>query len=192
MKKIAILVSGSGTNLERIIDSINQEEIENTTIPLVVADRPCYGLERAQRHNIPHQLIPRGKDFSQHLDQLLPPDIDLIVLAGFLSILNAEFTEKYAGKIINLHPSLLPKYGGKGMWGNHVHQAVINAKETESGATVHFVTAGIDEGEIILQGKVKVEPSDTAETLAQKIHQVEYEIFPKAIQKVLNPKENKK
>lgn len=188
MKKIAILVSGSGTNLERIIDSINQEEIENTTIPLVVADRPCYGLERAQRHNIPHQLIPRGKDFSQHLDQLLPPDIDLIVLAGFLSILNAEFTEKYAGKIINLHPSLLPKYGGKGMWGNHVHQAVINAKETESGATVHFVTAGIDKGEIILQGKVKVEPSDTAETLAQKIHQVEYKIFPKAIQKVLNPK----
>ena len=111
---------------------------------------------------------------------------DLIVLAGFLSILSKEFCEKYNGKIINIHPALLPKFGGKGMWGHHVHEAVIAAQEKESGATVHFVTSGIDEGEIILQGKFSIDENETPETLAQKVHQIEYEIFPKAIDLVLN------
>lgn len=185
MKNIVILVSGSGTNLQRIIDCIDSGEIPSTKIALVVADRECFGLKRAENHNIPNLLIKRGKDFCEQLDRALPRDTDLIVCAGFLSIITPEFAEKYKGKIINIHPSLLPKFGGKGMWGMNVHNAVINAKETESGATVHFVTAGIDEGEIILQGKVSINENDTPETLAEKIHQVEYDIFPKAIVKVL-------
>lgn len=186
MKNIAILASGSGSNLQRIVDCIDNGEIPNTKVNLVVADRDCYALERAENHQIPNQLIKRGKDFSENLEKLLPENTDLIVLAGFLSILSKEFCKKYNGKIINIHPALLPKFGGKGMWGHHVHEAVIAAQEKESGATVHFVTSGIDEGEIILQGKFEIAENETLETLAQKVHQIEYEIFPKAIDLVLN------
>lgn len=186
MKNVVVLVSGSGSNLQRIIDCIGNGEIQNTKISLVVADRACYALERAENHQIPYQLIKRGKDFSENLENILPENTDLIVLAGFLSILSQEFCEKYKGKIINIHPALLPKFGGKGMWGHHVHHAVIEAGEKESGATVHYVTSGIDEGEIILQGKVEIEDGDTPDSLAQKIHHIEYDIFPKAINKILN------
>lgn len=186
MKNITILVSGSGTNLQRIIDSIDNGEITNAKINMVVADRDCFGLQRAENHQIENHLIKRGKDFCQKLDEKIPNDTNLIVCAGFLSILDKAFCEKWKGKIINIHPSLLPKFGGKGMWGMHVHQAVLDARESKSGATVHFVTSGIDEGEIILQGKIPVEENDTPETLAKKVHLVEYHIFPKAIEKVLN------
>ena len=186
MKNIVVLVSGSGTNLQRIMDTIGSGEIPNAKVSLVVADRECFGLERAKKHNIKNILIPRGKNFSSELGKIIPEDTDLIVLAGFLSILKPEFCENWTGKIINIHPALLPKFGGKGMWGHHVHQAVIEAKEKESGATVHFVTPGIDEGEAILQKSFPVTEDDTAETIAQKVHHVEYEIFPEAIKKVLN------
>ncbi len=186
MKKIVVLISGSGTNLERILECINSGEIRNAKVSMVVADRDCYGLQRAENHGIEHHLIKRGKSFSENLNKILPEDTDLIVLAGFLSILNDEFCQKYEGKIINIHPALLPKFGGFGMWGMNVHNAAIEAKEKESGATVHYVTSGIDEGEIILQGKVSVDENDTPETLAKKVHEVEYEIFPEAINKVLN------
>lgn len=186
MKNIVVLVSGSGTNLQRIIDTIGSGEIPNAKVSLVVADRECFGLERAKKHNIEHVLIPRGKNFSAELGKIIPENTDLIVLAGFLSILKPEFCENWTGKIINIHPALLPKFGGKGMWGHHVHQAVIEAKEKQSGATVHFVTPGIDEGEAILQKSFEITEEDTAETIAGKVHQVEYEIFPQAINKVLN------
>ncbi|MDR6457316.1 phosphoribosylglycinamide formyltransferase-1 [Chryseobacterium vietnamense] len=185
MKNIVVLVSGSGTNLQRIIDTIDSGEIRNAKVTLVVADRECFGLERAKNHNIENILIPRGKNFSSELAKVIPENTDLIVLAGFLSILKSEFCEKWNGKIINIHPALLPKFGGKGMWGMNVHNAVIEAKEVESGATVHFVTPGIDEGEAILQKSFEVTADDTPETLAQKVHQIEYEIFPLAINKVL-------
>ncbi len=185
MKNIVVLVSGSGTNLQRIIDTIDSGEIRNAKITLVVADRECFGLERAKNHNIENILIPRGKNFSSELAKVIPVNTDLIVLAGFLSILKSEFCENWNGKIINIHPALLPKFGGKGMWGMNVHNAVIEAKEVESGATVHFVTPGIDEGEAILQKAFEVTADDTPETLAQKVHQIEYEIFPIAINKVL-------
>ena len=167
------------------MDAIKNGEISDARVSLVVADRHSYGLKRAEENHIDNILIPRGKTFTDELEKVLPEDTDLIVLAGFLSILKKDFTEKWKGKIINIHPSLLPKFGGKGMWGMHVHNAVIEAGEKESGATVHFVTSGIDEGEIILQGKVPVAEGDTPETLAEKIHSVEYEIFPKAIQKII-------
>ncbi|WP_312287333.1 phosphoribosylglycinamide formyltransferase [Chryseobacterium gleum] len=185
MKNIVVLVSGSGTNLQRIIDTIDSGEIQNAKVTLVVADRECFGLERAKNHNIENILIPRGKNFSSELTKVIPENTDLIVLAGFLSILKSEFCENWNGKIINIHPALLPKFGGKGMWGMNVHNAVIEAKEVESGATVHFVTPGIDEGEAILQKSFEVTADDTPETLAQKVHQIEYEIFPVAINKVL-------
>lgn len=186
MKNIAILISGSGTNLQRIIDCIDNGKIRNAKINLVIADRECFGLERAKNAGIATILIPKGKGFSENLENAIPENTDLIVCAGFLSILKPNFCEKWKGKIINIHPSLLPKFGGKGMWGHHVHEAVLEANENESGATVHFVTSGIDEGEIILQGKVKIDENETPETLAKKINHIEYEIFPKAIEKILN------
>ncbi|MBK1895921.1 phosphoribosylglycinamide formyltransferase [Chryseobacterium paridis] len=185
MKNIVVLVSGSGTNLQRILDTIDNGEIQNAKVSLIVADRECYGLERAKNHHIENVLIPRGKNFSSELSKVIPENTDLIVLAGFLSILKPEFCENWNGKIINIHPALLPKYGGKGMWGMNVHNAIIEAKEKESGATVHFVTPGIDEGQAILQKSFEVTENDTPETLAQKVHLVEYEIFPIAINKVL-------
>ncbi|MBB6369529.1 phosphoribosylglycinamide formyltransferase [Chryseobacterium shigense] len=185
MKNIVVLVSGSGTNLQRIIDTVENGEIQNAKVSLVVADRECYGLERAKSHHIENILIPRGKNFSAELGNVIPKDTNLIVLAGFLSILKPEFCKNWTGKIINIHPALLPKFGGKGMWGMHVHNAVIEAREKESGATVHFVTPGIDEGEAILQKSFEVTAEDTPETIAEKVHHIEYEIFPKAINKVL-------
>ena len=186
MKNISILISGSGTNLQRIIDCIANREIRNAKINLVIADRECYGLEIAEKHQIPNRLIKKGKDFSENLEKVIPENTDLIVLAGFLSILKSAFFESWKGKIINIHPALLPKFGGKGMWGMNVHNSVIEAGERESGATVHFVTSEIDKGEIILQGRVEIAENETAETLAQKVHKIEYKIFPKAIDWVLN------
>lgn len=185
MKNIVILISGSGTNLQRIIDSIENRDIPNAKISLVIADRDCYGLQRAKNYQLQNILIKKGKDFSENLEKQIPKNTDLIVLAGFLSIISKEICEKWNKKIINLHPALLPKFGGKGMWGMNVHKAVIEAQEKESGATVHYVTSGIDEGEIIIQGKVEIEKEDTAETLAEKIHKIEYDILPKAINIVL-------
>ena len=186
MKNIVVLVSGNGSNLQRIIDCTVSGEIPDTAVSLVVADRQCYGLERAEAHHIPTIIIPRGKSFSSELLRELPENTDLIVLAGFLSILSKEVCDLFKGKIINIHPALLPKYGGKGMWGHHLHQAVLESGEKESGATVHHVTSGIDEGEIIIQKSFEISEDDNLQTLMEKVHSVEQEIFPKAIQKVLN------
>lgn len=184
MKNLVVLVSGSGSNLLRILEAIDCEEISNAKVTLVIADRACGALQHADDYEIPHSIIKRGKEFSQELENAIPKNTDLIVLAGFLSILSPEFCEHFQGKIINIHPALLPKFGGKGMWGMHVHQAVIAAKEKESGATVHYVTPEVDEGQIIMQGVVKLSAHETAESLADKVHQIEYRIFPDAIEKL--------
>ena len=152
----------------------------------MIFSTPKSSLERAEKEGVENVLIKRGKDFSENLENQIPENTDFIILAGFLSILSKEFCGKYEGKIINIHPSLLPKFGGKGMWGHHVHQAVLDANEKESGATVHFVTYGIDEGEIILQKSFPIDEGDTVEILQKKVHEIEQEIFPKAIQLVLN------
>lgn len=186
MKYITVLVSGSGTNLQRIIDGVENGEIPDSKINLVVADRECFGLQRAKNHGIKNILLKRGNDFSANLGKIIPVYTDLIVLAGFLSILNKEFCENFRGKIINIHPALLPKFGGKGMWGHHVHNAVLASGEKETGATVHFVTSGVDEGEIILQKSFKISETETLASLTEKIHKTEYEILPEAINKVLN------
>ncbi len=180
---LAVLVSGGGTNLRRIIDAIDSGELKNTNIQLVIADRDCYAIERALDKDLTVFLLERGKNLSKEIDELLSEkkNIDLIVLAGFLSILSADFCTKWGRKMINIHPALLPKFGGKGMYGAKVHQAVLDAGETESGATVHFVTPEVDEGEIIVQGKFPVDKGDTVADLQKKVMKVEQKILIEAI-----------
>lgn len=192
---IMVLVSGSGTNLQALLDAEKSGSLENGTIKLVVSDRPgIYALERAKAAGVPaitiepEKKIPRKQQQQALSDQILSlaetHRINMIVLAGFLSILSGEIINRYANKIINLHPALLPKYGGKGMYGEHVHRAVLAAREQESGCTVHFVDAGTDTGPILVQRRVKVLPNDTPETLAQRIHAEEHIAIVEAVKKV--------
>ena len=176
--RLAVFVSGNGSNLQCIIDAIQNKILVGTEIDLVVADRNCFAIERARSNNVKVLLIDRKSIDFDELDRLLKKDnISHIILVGFLSIIEQLFCDKWKNKIINLHPSLLPKYGGKGMYGLKVHQAVIVNKETESGATIHYVSAGVDEGDIILQKKCEVEENETALSLQTKIHVIEKEIL---------------
>ena len=187
-KKITVLISGGGTNLQSIIDSIENDFIE-AKINLVIADRPAYGLERAKNHNIPNLLIDRkiGREkwTKQFLEVIQKQKPDLIVLAGFLSIIDKQIIEQFPKKIINIHPALLPKFGGKGMYGINVHKAVIESGEKESGCTVHYVDTGVDTGEIILQRKVTVLPDDTPETLQKRVLEQEHSALSEAIKMIL-------
>ena len=187
MFKIAVLISGGGSNLQSIIDTVSTSKA-GYEISCVIADRECYGIERAKQNNIVTKVFDRKilkKDISKKIDEYLGNNVDLVVLAGFLSILDEKFINNRRGRIINIHPSLLPKFGGPGMFGMRIHRAVIEAKEYESGCTVHYVDAGIDTGEIIEQIKVKVEPGDTAEILQKKVLVEEHKLLPKAIEQVL-------
>lgn len=189
-KRIAVLVSGGGSNLQSIIDNIEQENL-NCEISYVIADRECYGLERAEKHGIKNILLDRKvlkEKLSDEISNVLENDdekTDYIVLAGYLSILSPEFIKKWSRKIINIHPSLLPKFGGKGMYGMNVHRAVIEAKETESGCTIHFVDTGVDTGEIILQIKVPVLSDDTPEVLQKRVLEKEHILMIEGIKKLL-------
>ena len=189
-KRIAVLVSGGGSNLQSIIDNIEQGNL-NCKISYVIADRECYGLKRAEKHGIKNVLLDRKvlkEKLSDEISNVLENDdekTDYIVLAGYLSILSPEFIKKWSRKIINIHPSLLPKFGGKGMYGMNVHRAVIEAKETESGCTIHFVDTGVDTGEIILQIKVPVFSDDTPEVLQKRVLEKEHVLLIEAIKKLL-------
>lgn len=174
MYHLVVFASGNGSTLQAIIDSINHHELE-AQIDLVVSDNPnAYALKRAESNNIATYII-QNKDFIQRdleLSNILSKyPIDLIVLAGYLKMIGPNLLKKYT--IINTHPSLLPKYGGKGMHGMHVHEAVIAAQEKYSGATIHFVNQEYDKGNIISQTKVEVLPSDSADTLSQKVQAAE-------------------
>ena len=189
-KRIAVLVSGGGSNLQSIIDNIEKGNL-NCEISYVIADRECYGLERAEKHGIKNILLDRKvlkEKLSDEISNILENDdekTDYIVLAGYLSILSPEFIKKWSRKIINIHPSLLPKFGGKGMYGMNVHRAVIEAKETESGCTIHFVDTGVDTGEIILQIKVPVLSDDTPEVLQKRVLEKEHVLLIEGIKKLL-------
>lgn len=174
MYHLVVFASGNGSTLQAIINSISNHELE-AQINLVVSDNPnAYALKRAEANNIATYII-QNKNFTQRdleLANILSKyPIDLIVLAGYLKMIGPNLLEKYT--IINTHPSLLPKYGGKGMHGMHVHEAVIAAQEKYSGATIHFVNQEYDKGNIISQTKVKVLPSDSADTLSQKVQAAE-------------------
>ena len=188
--RIAVFISGSGSNLQSIIDNIENGNL-NCEISYVIADRECFGLERAEKHGIKSIMLDKklfGNKLSDEISAILENGIektDYIVLAGYLSILSENFINKWNRKIINIHPSLLPKFGGKGMYGMNVHRAVIEAKETESGCTIHFVDTGVDTGEIILQIKVPVLSDDTPEILQKRVLEKEHILLIEGSKKLI-------
>lgn len=192
MFKIAVMVSGGGSNLQSIIDKSKSGEL-NCEIACVIGDRPCYGVERAAEAGIESCVIDRKvykKELCKEIDKLLSTKgVELIVLAGFLSIIDEEFVNKWKGRIINIHPSLLPKFGGPGMYGIKVHEAVLAAGEKESGCTVHYVDTGVDSGEIILQVKVPVLEGDTPEVLQKRVLVEEHKLLPNSIAKIISERQ---
>jgi phosphoribosylglycinamide formyltransferase-1 len=188
---ILVLVSGGGSNLQALIDAEKQGGPGPGKIAVVVSDRPgAYALERAHRAGIPALTEPANPGLSgterrrELSDRILgiarERDIGLIILAGFLSILEGELITAYAGRIINLHPSLLPRFGGAGMYGERVHRAVLDVGETESGCTVHLVDAGTDTGPILLQRRVPVLAGDTPDALAERVRREEHRAIVEA------------
>ena len=187
MKNIAIFASGSGTNAERIIEYFKEKD--NVKINLVLSNRKdAYVIQRAQNHNVPVIYFSRETfyDTEDLLIILKEFSIDLIVLAGFLLLIPEYMLKAYPGKIINIHPALLPKYGGEGMYGMKVHEEVIKSKDKESGISIHYVNEKYDEGELIFQAKCPIDENETPESLAEKVHKLEYEHFPVVIEKLLS------
>ena len=183
---IAIFVSGSGTNCENLIRYFAGSDSVNCA--LVVSNKPdAPALEKAQRLGVTTQVVTKAdlNDEAVMMPLLQKYDIGFIVLAGFLPLVPDFLVEAYPHRIVNIHPSLLPKYGGKGMWGHHVHEAVKAAGETETGMTVHWVTPICDGGDIIVQYKVALSPADTVADIAEKEHQLEMKYFPKVIEQLL-------
>ncbi len=182
---IAIFVSGSGTNCENIIKYFQGSERYH--ISLVVSNRAdAYALERATRLGVPTAVVPKVELNTP--DVILPllqdNHIDFIVLAGFLPLVPTFLIDLYPRKIVNIHPALLPKYGGKGMWGHHVHEAVKAAGETETGITIHYVTPVCDSGEMIAQYSTPLTPDDTPDTIADKVHVLEMAHYPQVLEQL--------
>lgn len=187
-KKIAILASGSGTNAENIIRYFRKKGSD--CVSLVLTNRQnAFVLERAKGLKVPcaYFLKSDWECGEPILSILREHQIDFVVLAGFLARISDNVLHAYPNKIINIHPSLLPKFGGKGMYGDRVHEAVIAAGEQESGITIHYTNEHYDEGAIICQEKCQVMPDDTPDSLAHRIHALEYEFYPKVIDNLVNP-----
>ena len=186
MKKIAIFASGSGSNAENIIQYFAQKP--QFCVKSVFCNVPdAYVLERAKKYRIPAFVFNREgfRNPDKVFRQLQEQEIDFIVLAGFLWLMPSFITAAWPNKIVNIHPALLPAYGGKGMYGHHVHEAVIAAGEKESGITIHYVNDHYDQGAIIFQAKCPVLPTDTPDDLAARIHELEYRYFPEIIEKTI-------
>lgn len=191
-KKIAVLVSGSGTNLQAIIDAVKNSKLNNICIAAVISNKKdAFALERAKNAGI-ETVFLNPKDFTKNTDydkKLIEVinnyDVDLIVLAGYMRILTESFVNAFKNKIINIHPALLPDFGGKGMYGKKVHEAVLKSGKTESGGTVHFVTSEVDAGPVIAQRKVPVMPLDTVDSLSKRVLAEEHKLLIEAIKKVL-------
>lgn len=187
MKRIAIFASGSGTNAENIINYF--KERNNASVVQVLSNNQyAKVLTRAKTHKISAFSFNRTALYRSDdvLNLLKSASIDIVVLAGFLWKFPEHILKEFPNKVINIHPALLPKYGGKGMYGAHVHEAVVANKESESGITIHYVNEHYDEGAIIFQAKTDIIPSDTPADVAKKIHQLEYKHFPVVIEEILN------
>lgn len=183
--KLTVLISGGGSNLAALLVACEQGELPAQVIR-VIADRDCPGKEHALSRDIPFHLVDRKlPDFADRLAKSIPPESDLIILAGFLSIFPSAMVDRFPKRIINLHPSLLPAYGGAGMYGMHVHKAVITAGDTESGASVHYVDHGIDTGAVIAQARVPVLPGDDAASLQARIAPVEHRLLLRTVADLL-------
>jgi phosphoribosylglycinamide formyltransferase-1 len=186
MKKIAIFASGSGTNAENIIRYFSNRKC--ATVSLVLSNcREALVLKRAEALNVRTYFFDRTHFYGSGslLKVLAVHSIDLIVLAGFLWLVPKDILDNYKGRIVNIHPALLPAYGGRGMYGDRVHQAVIKNREIESGITIHHVNELYDEGDIIFQARCSIISGETPETLATKIHILEYEHYPRVIEELI-------
>ena len=185
-KRLLLFASGNGTNAENIIRYFSKKQ--SAEVVVVLSNNPHAGvLKKAQKQNVPTAVFSRT-DFSETekiLSILASYHPDLIILAGFLWKIPPEVVRHYPRRIINVHPALLPRFGGKGMYGRHVHEAVIKSGETKSGITIHYVNEKYDEGQIIFQKETEISPDETPESLAEKIHQLEYAYFPKVIEEIL-------
>lgn len=187
MTNIAIFVSGNGTNCENIIKYF--EHNPDINVNLVISNRAdAYALKRAEKYSVPCKVLSKNEINDEQI--ILPIlesfNIDFIVLAGFMLMFPEFLVKKFNNRTVNIHPSLLPKYGGKGMYGHHVHEAVKAAGETETGITIHFVSKVCDGGEIIAQFKTSLTPQDSVEDIEQKIHKLEQLHFPEVIENVIN------
>lgn len=186
MKRIAVFASGNGSNAENIIRYFRSPGHDGAEVAVVVCNRPdAKVIERAERLGVPVSVMTRAEinDPQTMLGLMERHGVDIIVLAGFLLMVPEFLLGRYDGRIVNIHPSLLPKYGGKGMYGRHVHEAVVAAGEKESGITIHHVSAECDGGRIIFQASVPVTPDDTPGTVAGKIHALEAEHYAQVIER---------
>lgn len=193
--KLGVLASGGGSNLQSIIDSSENGSL-SADVVLVISNNSCAGaLERARRHGIDALHISSVTEGSAEtadtriVDEMRARSVDLVILAGYMKKIGSSLLETYAGRILNIHPALLPKFGGKGMYGMRVHEAVVAAGETESGPTVHLVDDKYDHGTILGQMKVPVLPEDTPETLQRRVLEQEHALFPAVIQTIAEGRE---
>lgn len=187
MTSIAIFASGAGSNARKIIEHFSQHP--KIRVELIVCNKPDAGvLNIADEHGIPTLLLDKEQFFrgNAYVDEFKVDDIEFIVLAGFLWKIPDALIHAYPEKIVNIHPALLPKYGGKGMYGNRVHEAVITNKETESGITIHLVDEVYDHGKIVFQARCEVKKDDTPETLAARIHELEHKHYAKVIEQLVS------
>lgn len=185
MKKIGVLVSGGGTNLQSLIDAVEQKEINGEIAVVISNKKDAFGLERAKKHNIEAVYSNDEEEIIRVLEER---NIDLVVLAGFLKILSEKFTNSFENKIINIHPSLIPSFCGVGYYGLRVHEAAIKYGVKVSGATVHFVDENADTGPIIIQKTVEVLPTDTAEDLQNRVLKVEHQLLKESVKKICDDK----
>ncbi len=186
MVRLAIFVSGNGTNCENIIRTFKDDREVN--VSLVVSNKAdAFALQRAEKYGVPTKVLTKQEfnDEQTIMPLLRENQIDYIILAGFLLLIPAFLIKQFDHRIINIHPALLPKFGGKGMYGHHVHEAVKAAGETETGITIHYVNETYDSGDIIAQFKTAVSPEDTPETIAGKVHELEKKYFPEVIRESL-------
>jgi len=185
MNNIAIFASGSGSNAENIINHFKGGNLARVVL-ILSENRDAFVFERAQKLSVPSVLFSLDElKNGKILSTLKQYDVDIIVLAGFLKLFPHSIIEEFPQKIVNIHPALLPKYGGKGMYGDRVHKAVIEAGDKESGITIHYVDSKYDEGGIIFQAKCPILKNDTFESLAQRVHELEYKYFPQVIESLL-------
>ena len=186
MKRIVLFASGSGSNVENIANYFKERE-DVEIVAVYCNNSKAFVLERCKKLDIPSRVFGRKEFYEDDVivSELLHQKIDLIVLAGFLWLIPSSLTQAFPNKIVNIHPALLPKYGGKGMYGSYVHEAVVANKEEVSGISIHFVNEHYDEGKLIFQAQCSLAPSDTPSDVAAKVHALEYEHFPKVIDQVL-------
>ena len=190
MKNIVVFASGSGSNFKKIFNSIKNHEI-NGSLKMLISNNPNSGaVQFAKKNKINYKILNTyrcKKSLNKQYEIVLKKcNVDLILLAGFMKKIPKNIVEIYKNKIMNIHPALLPKYGGKGFYGMHVHNAVINSGDIYSGATVHFVNEFYDDGDIIVQKKIKINLNETPESLAKKVLMIEHEIYPQAVKQFCN------